>query len=196
MHFGKCMSIVFQNISAKFFNLELKAGTELIPDDSTFQTMIVTKTVLFPIMEGDYYGARFYAMCGELHDAPPVMNVFYTIGNFADKNVVRLANYLDKNFIQNMLGQHALWAYTDKVSSQELITYGADSASLQLSADILNNVGIETLINKKTKVKSTKKEEEKQIDLLTVCLAGLSALFFTTTLVLLVRKKKHLIKTQ
>jgi hypothetical protein len=189
LHFGKCMTIVIQCETNKPFIIELKAGTELVPDDSTFQTMIVTKTVNFPINSGSYYGTRFYAMCGEMHDLPPYVNSFYTVGNFADKNIVRLANYLDENYIQNMLGQHALWAYSDKATIKDLIKYGADSNSIKLSAEILNKIDIKTNINKKLKLEKVKNKENDS-NLITIILGSLSLIFFTTSLILFAKKNK------
>ena len=43
-HFGKCMGIILKVILILLL-LKIDCGTELIPNDTTFQTMIVTKSV-------------------------------------------------------------------------------------------------------------------------------------------------------
>jgi hypothetical protein len=49
IHYGKCMSIILKSNIDSMVLLKLASGTELIPVDSTFQTMIVTKTVELPL---------------------------------------------------------------------------------------------------------------------------------------------------
>lgn len=149
LHFGKCMAIDLRSKIDTLVLLKLECGTELIPDDSTFQTMIVTKSVEFPLYPRQIYNTRFYAMCGQIHDAPPYSKSTYQVGQLADSNVVRIATYLENNFIQGIPGQHALWACTDNVDFSELETYGADSLSIAKSKEILYNLSIVTALSPK-----------------------------------------------
>lgn len=192
LHFGKCMGIVLQSTTENDYILLLKAGTQLIPDDSTFQTMIVTKTIEFPLFKGSYYATKFYAMCGQFHDEAPFINSTYKVAGLAENNIVRLATYFDKNYIQNIIGQHALWAYTDNTNVKELFQYGADSASIALSASILDSVGLKTQINPKKKAVNKTLEKDTKSPVIMYLLAGLSAIFFTTTLILFVKKKPNI----
>jgi hypothetical protein len=64
-------------------------------------------------------------MCGQLHDDLPFVQSDYNFGGMADRNVVKLAKYLDEKYLQNMVGQHALWAYTDNADFKELKKYGS-----------------------------------------------------------------------
>jgi hypothetical protein len=147
VHFGKCMAIVLMSKIDSLVLLRLDCGTELIPFDSTFQTMIVTKSVDLPLYPNQTYATRFYAMCGQIHDAPPYFQSTYMVGELSDSNTVKLATYLQDNYIQNMIGQHALWAYTDEADYKELEKYGADSMSVEMTNDILNAISIRTTLN-------------------------------------------------
>lgn len=62
-----------------------------------------------------------------------------------------------------MIGQHALWAYTDKADFKELEKYGADSISIALTADILNELKIETALNTKKSTSDVLPDEEIQV---------------------------------
>ena len=146
LHYGKCVSIILKSKIDTFVLLRLDCGTQLIPDDSVVQTMIVTKKAIFPLYPDDIYATRFYAMCGEIHNAPPNIATTFTIGELADEKVVKLARYLDENHIQNMIGQHALWAITDQVDFEALKIYGADSLSIAKTKEILNKLEIETTL--------------------------------------------------
>lgn len=144
VHFGKCMAIVLKSKIDSIVFVRLDCGIQLIPDDTTVQTMIVTKKAIFPLYPNEMYATKFYAMCGQIHDASPIMETTFKVGEMGDSGLVKLASYLGEHFIQNMPGQHALWAYTDQVDTTELIKYGADSISLALTTEILKSVDLET----------------------------------------------------
>ncbi len=151
VHFGKCMAIILKSNIDSLVLIKIDCGTELIPFDTTFQTMIVTKTVELPLYPKQTYATRFYAMCGQIHDAPPFIQSIYKVGGLSDSNTVKLARYFERNFNQNMIGQHALWAYTDEADEKELENYGADSLTLALTKDILNDLTIKTTLNAEKK---------------------------------------------
>lgn len=192
VHFGKCMGIILKSNIDSLVLLKIDCGTELIPNDTTFQTMIVTKSVELPLYPNQTYATRFYAMCGQIHDDPPYIESTYKVGELSDSNTVKLAQYFEKNFIQNMIGQHALWAYTDEADYKELEKYGADSLTIALTQNILNDLSIKTTLN----AKKQKKEEVipentiKVSKILIYFLCGIGLLLLTTTIYLLIRLKK------
>ena len=150
VHYGKCMVIVLQSKIDSMVLLRLDCGTQILPDDSSVQTMIVTHKAILALYPKQTYATRFYAMCGQLHDrAPNAMNTF-KVGELADSNVVKLATYLNDNYIQNMIGQHALWACTDQANFEELKKYGADSLTIAKTKEILTNIKLETKLTPKT----------------------------------------------
>jgi hypothetical protein len=193
VHFGKCMAIILKSNIDSFILLKLESGTELIPFDSSFQTMIVTKTVELPLYPGRTYVTRFYAMCGQLHDNAPYLAATYKVGNLADSITVKLAQYFDKKFIQSMIGQHALWAYTDNADFKELKKYGADSLSIALSASFLNDLSIETPLNPKKHTKESSAEETFQISKLLFYKAILliTVLFLILTFLIFKNRKSN-----
>ena len=144
IHYGKCMAIILKSKIDSIVLLSLDCGTQLIPVDTSVQTMIVTKRAVFPLYPNKTYATRFYAMCGQLHDAAPIIETTFRIGELADTGLVKLANYLGDNYIQNMLGQHAMWAYTDEADFEELKKYGADSISITKTKEILKNLDLKT----------------------------------------------------
>lgn len=144
VHYGKCMAIVLKSKIDSFVFIKLDCGTLLIPDDSMVQTMLVTNDAEFPLYPGQTYSTRFYAMCAQIHDKAPDIETIFRIGEMADSNLLRLANYLDANYLQNMLGQHAVWAMTDQADFEELKKYGADSNSVIKTKEILNELNLTT----------------------------------------------------
>ena len=191
VHFGKCMAIVLKSKTDSMISVRIDCGMELIPFDSTFQTMIVTKTVELPLYPSQIYATRFYAMCGQIHDNAPYIETTYLVGDFADKNTVKLARYLEKNLIQNMIGQHALWAYRDKVNFQELKKYGADSLTINLSNDILENLSLKNNLNiKKKKSIKTHDASIKVSKVIVYLFCGVLILLLLIIILLLIRSRK------
>ncbi|MBK8808639.1 MAG: hypothetical protein IPO21_19200 [Bacteroidales bacterium] len=111
VHYGKCMAIVLKSNIDSFVLLKLDCGTMLIPTDSSVQEMLVTHNAEFPLYPGETYSTRFYAMCAQLHNKAPNIETTFRIGEMADSSLLSLACYIDANYIQNMLGQHAVWAF-------------------------------------------------------------------------------------
>ena len=91
-----------------------------------------------------------------------------------------------------MIGQHALWAYTDKADYKELEKYGADSLSIKLTADILNALSIETKL--KPKKPKTEIIPDETIQVRLGVFYGVVALFVIllfTIIYLFVAKRKR-----
>jgi hypothetical protein len=191
VHYGKCMAIILKSKIDSLVILRLDCGTQLIPVDSTVQTMIVTQKALFPLYPNEAYATRFYAMCGQLHDAAPIIETTFSIGELADTGLVKLANYLGDNFIQNMPGQHAMWAYTDQADFKELKKYGADSLSIAITKEILINLNLETKLTPKLLIPHTQETNEISLNRYYVIAgAGLILILAASTIILIFRRKK------
>lgn len=191
VHYGKCMAIILKSKIDSVVLLRLECGTQLIPVDSSVQTMIVTQKAVFPLYPNETYATRFYAMCGQLHDAAPNIETIFRIGELADTGLLKLANYLGENYIQNMLGQHAMWAFTDEADFEELIKYGADSLSIDKTKEILRELDLETKLT--PKIPSTQFDDKNEISINRYYVfvgAGLLLLLTTTTIILIFRRRK------
>jgi hypothetical protein len=147
MHFGKCMGLWLANMTDSTIIINIDCGTQLIPLDSSLQTMIVTKSLAFEVPPHLQMSRIFDAMCGQIHDGPPRLDSPYSVGELADSNVIKIASYLNLHDIQNVAGQHAMWAYTDKIGIEDIKPYGMDSLSLKNTIEILNSVHVYTNLN-------------------------------------------------
>ena len=191
IHFGKCMTIILKSNIDSLVLLRIDCGTELIPFDTIFQTMIVTKTVELPIYPEQTYATRIYAMCGQIHDDPPYIETAYVVGKLADSSTVKLAQYFEKNFIQNMIGQHALWAYTDEANFKELEIYGADSLSIYKTKEILNSLALETKLTEELAISKGTETDLISINRYYLFVgAGLLLILTTISITLVFRSKK------
>ena len=184
VHFGKCMAIVLKSKIDSTVLLRLDCGTQLIPADTSVQTMIVTQEAIFPLYPNQTYATRFYAMCGQLHNKAPTIETTFRIGEMADSGLAKLANYLGNNYTQNMIGQHAFWALTDQATFDELKKYGADSITIAKSKDILYCLNLSTKLTPKTAAIIVPVASEIKIDRY-VFYTGLGLLLFTSTMTII-----------
>ena len=104
---------------------------------------------------------------------------------------MKLANYLGDNYIQNVLGQHAMWAFTDEADFEELKKYGADSLSIAKTKKILKDLDLETKLTPKLVVAQNEETNEMSINRYYIFAgAGLLLLLATTTIILIFKSKK------
>ncbi|KAF0128238.1 MAG: hypothetical protein FD155_3376 [Bacteroidetes bacterium] len=191
VHYGKCMAIILSSKIDSLILLRLDCGIQLIPVDTSIQTMIVTQKAIFPLYPNERYATRFYAMCGQLHFAAPNIETYFRIGELADSGLVKLANYLGDNYIQNMPGQHAMWAFTDEADFEQLKKYGADSISIAKSKEILTNLNLETKLTSGIVLPKVSETDEISINRYYIfSSAGLLLILITSTILLIFRVKR------
>lgn len=195
LHYGKCLVIVLKSKIDSLVLLRLDSGIQLFPDDSSVQTMIVTHKAILALYPKKTYATRLYAMCGQLHDKAPTSWDNFNVGELADSNVVKIASYLNDNYIQSMIGQHAIWAYTDHSTFEDLKTYGADSVSIAMTKSILTNLKLETKLTPKIPLPPlvvVPESNEMRINpYLFYGGMGLILLLTTTVVVLIFKRKKN-----
>jgi len=149
VYYGRCMDVILESLLDTFVVLKLDAGYSLIPkDSSSYQTMFVTKTQEFPLYPRSIIPHSTYAMCAEIHDKAPIYGISYTLGNIADTLLQKTISIIEKEYLQNMIGQHILWAVANNATRSELEKYGADSNSLSKTVNILSQNKIQCAIVK------------------------------------------------
>lgn len=190
IYYGKCINIILKSKVDTLILIRLDCGIQLIPIDSAVQTMLITKKVILPLYPKKLYATRVYAMCGQMHYDGPDISKEFKVGDFADTGLVRLAKYLDDNYLQNMLGQHAIWAYTDQAKMDELTKYGADSSSIDKTKEILDNLNLETKLTQRIKTPLIEEPTEVTINLYYIY-GGVGLIFVLTIIVVLLIKKRN-----
>jgi hypothetical protein len=142
-HFGECIDIKLRNMSDSVISVVLRCGTMLLSRDSSFQNMVVTKTLFYTLKPGQKLYDRVYAMCGQLHKNSPDISIRYDVGEQAEEPLLRLAKLIEKTDNQNKAGQYAVWAVTDGATKDDL---GEDFDALQQSQALLNKANIKANI--------------------------------------------------
>ncbi len=138
-HYGECIDVRIKNNSPTALVVKLENGTVLHSQISHTQNMLVTKTAYYTLKPNEKYLGRITAICGELHKNAPDIYVSYEVGKLASPELCRLTAAIETTNEQNMAGQYAVWAVSDKATSKEL---GENFEILKKSQELLQQAQI------------------------------------------------------
>jgi hypothetical protein len=183
-YFGQCITIAVGNKYDSTLLINVPVGSILRCRDTLVQDMIITKSFDLAISPRQKRGYLIYAMCGEVSDLGPHMDVFYDFGGMAEPNVIAIAQLIEQKDIQDKIGQYAMWAVRNNADTTKFMSYGASYEELQTVVNYITEVGLTTklteqiphsIIEAKTIAEVVKEEETKDeflINRLTLILLG------------------------
>jgi len=143
-YFGQCITIAIGNKGDSTFFIKVPVGSILRCRDTLIQDMIITKSFDFALNPRQNRGYLIYAMCGEVSDLGPHMDVFYDFGGMAEPKVISIAQFIEKKDIQDKIGQYAMWAVRNNADTTKLMSYGASYEELQMVVNYITEVGLTT----------------------------------------------------
>lgn len=146
-YFGKCMTIDIKSKVDSTIRIYIVNGLMLMCEDTATQDMIITKPIYVELEPRKSKTVQLYAMCSEIHDFMPHSQTSYSVGSMADNNLVAITKAIDDMFMHNVVGQGAVWAYTDNATEEDIRKYGATGASIELTIQVLNKAGVTTQLN-------------------------------------------------
>jgi hypothetical protein len=119
-HYGKCVDVRIQNNTNETFAVKLETGTILVSKVNKAQNMLITKTTYCNLNPYEKCYGRVFALCAELNKNAPDIYVGYSLGKMATGTLQKLAKTIETEDAQNLAGQYAVWAVTDKATTKEL----------------------------------------------------------------------------
>ncbi|HRG87585.1 MAG TPA: hypothetical protein PLW44_01100 [Chitinophagales bacterium] len=112
-HYGPCMQLQLASNSSETMSLKLEYGYNLVPDDSSLQTMIVTQTLIVKLAPKQKKTYRVYAMCTQAHDGGPSPQSRFELRNRSTGYLLELTELLNRKKYQGNTAQNAMWCLTD-----------------------------------------------------------------------------------
>jgi hypothetical protein len=112
-HYGKCIQMKLTNLTANKFTVQLETGQQIIPDDSAIQNMMVTQQQLFVMGPNKQSKKYINAMCVQHHDDGPNKKIKFTMGQMSPKNLLGIAQLVEKHKYFNSIAQNAVWCISD-----------------------------------------------------------------------------------
>lgn len=127
-HTGPCMALQITNAGAEPLIINLEYGYRLEPEDSSLQTMVVTKTLSVKLSARQKKNYRLYAMCTQAHDGGPSPDAAFRLGKRFNGNLLNLAALIHQKNYQTDAAQNAVWCLTDNYNLGSI--YSTDTAMM------------------------------------------------------------------
>lgn len=115
-----CMAMEIVNNYSTDLTLNLDYGYKLEPVDSSYQTMMVTQTLIVRLPAKQNKSYRIYAMCTQASDKGPSQTQSFSVGKRSDGNLLGIAELINRKRYQNSAAQDALWCLTDNHDIQSI----------------------------------------------------------------------------
>ena len=165
-YYGKSMQIQIHNNSKDTIYIFIPEGLLLLSEDTVVQDMLITENLYALLNPKQTKMYPLYAMCSEIHDKVPATFTKYKVGKLADQNLVSIAKTISESYMQNVIGQGAVWAYTDNANVNDLMTYGANERTIELTLQLLDKAGVKTKLVEELDFISTDSIENKKDSLI------------------------------
>ncbi len=110
-----------QNLTDKALKICVPAGMIFNPDDSSFQSLMVVKTVIIDLAPKETKEGDLSADCINEKKHAPDQGIVYKFGKMAQGKLLSLANTIDAESAQGHWGtEFAIWAVTDNFTLNDL----------------------------------------------------------------------------
>jgi hypothetical protein len=113
VHYAKPLKIRLFNNTKTNLAIEIPAGFIFRAEDSTYQDIVTTQTLLAVLNPGANHNFDVRGMCVKSGNAAPVVDAAYLPKGMAEPGLVKLAEFIEKHTYFSPAGQNAVWAYLD-----------------------------------------------------------------------------------
>lgn len=128
VHYINPLIIDVKNKTSKSFYLKFSSGDLYIPDDSSYQNIILTENLLVLVDAGKRKAIKPKGMCTEPNDRAGNDGLTYFFKENKNKKLVEIAKFIAENKYNDAVGQQAVWCVADK-TKDILDINGYDSLS-------------------------------------------------------------------
>lgn len=128
VHYAIPLKIIIRNNTSSNIQIRIPAGYTFQPDDSIYQNIIVTKTILLSLAPGRSMPINVYGMCMESSDHAPGEVSRYTAAGMAIPKLVKLAEFIEENKYFNPAGQNAMWTLIEDRPLYEVVSLDTSAA--------------------------------------------------------------------
>jgi len=101
------------NVSSLDTTIYIEAGRRLNSEDSTVQDILIVKEVPLLVRAGEEKEVNIFGFCCQATNHAPSVDEKFDIGKMADSNLVKLAEFLNKNPYDIGIIQNAVWVVSN-----------------------------------------------------------------------------------
>jgi hypothetical protein len=131
-HQGASLKVVCKNLKGKFLRLRIPQGQFMMPDDSTFQTLVVAEEQTVAVNVKTPAETMLKTFCAQAGDRSPVTGAAFAVGVLAPEQLRNLLKFIvEKGKIDQPEAQSAVWCVTSggslgSIGDQELTKFTAE----------------------------------------------------------------------
>lgn len=149
-YYGDCIEIEVEQKTATDVTINVEMLTKLIPLDSDYQMMIISKSQTISLTyQGHIQTVSVYGFCAQMHKTMPTASITFTVSSTlysTSSNVGKVLAYLQTNtsYLSKSAGQCAIWACTDGPTEVDIGHYGFEDVRIDANAILAeSNTGLE-----------------------------------------------------
>lgn len=190
-HYGKCIQMEITNLTTQRFKLQLDAGQQFEPGDSSIQNMMVTEGELFVFTPKKHRKEYINAMCVQKHDGGPNATVNFSMGSMSDGHLLGIAQLLDKHKYFNSTAQDAVWCISDGENISSIT--GDDPKMVQILQKFVSEATGQPIPKRyptSQKPRPQRRERTERIDKHNIVFEWVTSKEYKTTLVVLNKDNK------
>ena len=109
----ECISMQLKNVATDSLVVFIEAGRRLDSKDSTMQDILVVKDQYVSLAAQQEKTIKVYGFCCQAHNASPLANSTFLVGDIADKALSDLARYINTSKLTAGSIQQAVWVVSD-----------------------------------------------------------------------------------
>lgn len=111
---GSVIEMNVTNNTSHGMGLKVEAGRKLDSKTDSQQDILVTHAQEVFVSAKQKISFNIKGMCCQAHNSSPKAGAFYSIGVMADSNLIKIAQYIDKNkYYEDHTAQQAVWTVSD-----------------------------------------------------------------------------------
>jgi hypothetical protein len=119
---GDVIKMGIQNLTNKTLDIKVEAGRILDSQNNNQQDILVTKPQEVFLSAKESKNINVFGMCCQAYNGAPTADAEYKVGKLADSNLIKLANFIDKNkYYTNTTAQEAVWSISDHNSLGSIV---------------------------------------------------------------------------
>jgi hypothetical protein len=124
-HVGKCIELVYTNLTNKNLTLMLETGRKFECDSDRTQDLMISHSHIFVLNAKQKATHTTYAFCVSPSKGSPGPKSTFKIKEMADGYLLQLVQLIERKNYQNSGGQSAIWAIINK-SDSNIVSGGSD----------------------------------------------------------------------
>ena len=136
-HTGNCILMNIVNLSSLDTTIYIEAGRRLKSVDSTVQDILIVKEIQLLVKAREEKNIDIFGFCCQATNHSPSKDEAFEIGNMADSNLVKLAQFLSINSFDEGIMQNAVWVVSN---DHPLSSVGSSDANKRKELKKLHNL--------------------------------------------------------